>query len=95
MHWATAIVGIIIIAWAVANFWAAIFTCVPVSAFWTFGADRQARCISVPAFSLMQWITNFVTDIVILLLPQFQVWKMMMDLKSKIALALTFLLGSL
>ena len=91
----TNILAAIIIAWAIAIFWVSIFSCNPVHAFWTFSLLPTADCIDTVKFYIGIWVPNIVTDLIILVLPQSRIWKLQVGLKSKIALALMFLLGSL
>ncbi|KAH8647582.1 hypothetical protein BGZ60DRAFT_227274 [Tricladium varicosporioides] len=90
----TNIIGAIIIAWAIAIFWISIFACSPVSAFWTFEELPTAKCINTVQFYIGIWVPNIATDVMMMILPQTKVWKLQVGLKSKIAIALMFLLGS-
>ncbi|KAG9237168.1 hypothetical protein BJ875DRAFT_175278 [Amylocarpus encephaloides] len=91
----TNVLGAIIIAWAIAIFWISIFSCAPVSAFWTFSERPTAKCINTLQFYIGIWVPNIATDIIILGLPQSKIWKLQVGIKAKVGLALMFLTGSL
>jgi hypothetical protein len=85
----------IIIIWAIAGSFVGIFTCNPVHAFWTFSLLPTAKCINTQHYYISTWVPNIVTDLMILCLPQLKVWKLQINTRSKIAVGMVFLLGSL
>ncbi|KAL9630780.1 MAG: hypothetical protein Q9164_006247 [Protoblastenia rupestris] len=91
-RWAIYIAGAIVFAWWAALFFAGIFECVPVSAFWD-RSIKNPKCFDLIAFSLANGISNLLTDVMILLLPIPMVWRLHMDKKQKLTLTFIFLLG--
>lgn len=87
------VVAAIVAVWWIGTEFAILFQCSPIDKAWH--VDKPGHCINIEAFFLGQAIPNIVSDIVILLLPQQQVWKLEMSLQKKIALCCIFLLGSL
>lgn len=87
------VVGIVVLVWWIGTEFAILFQCSPIDKAWH--VDKPGHCINIEAFFLGQAIPNIVTDIVILLLPQHQVWKLEMSLQKRFALCGIFLLGSL
>jgi len=90
--WAFAI-GTFIIVWVITITFLFIFICVPVQKLWY--SELPGHCIN----QVDTWIANaastIATDIVILLLPIPQIWKLQLRKPEKIALTVTFGLGCL
>lgn len=84
-------IGIIVAAWSIAMVLVAIFSCVPVHAFWTMEEPRT--CVKALPYFLGVAIPNVTTDVVMLLLPIPWIWKLVISLSQKIALSLIFILG--
>lgn len=84
----------VIVCWYLAVFFATIFQCVPVAAFW----DRHIKnkkCVNLSAFSTDAGVTNLVTDVMILCLPMPMVWTLHTNRTQKVTLTGIFLLGFL
>lgn len=87
------IVGAIVWAWVICITFLFIFICVPVQKLWY--EDLPGRCIN----QVGTWISNaastLFTDLVILLMPIPQIWKLQLRTAEKIGLTLAFSLGFL
>lgn len=70
-----------------------IFQCRPVHHAWTNPLGN--RCINRVAFFIFAGVMGCVTDIAILSMPMFVVWKLQQSHKQKVALTVMFLLGGL
>ncbi|MCJ1405320.1 hypothetical protein MMC11_008547 [Xylographa trunciseda] len=84
------------LAWGMAGLSGSIFSCNPINAFWDFELQGTpgVYCINVQAFYIAIAVPNLLTDVLILAMPIWQVWKLQLDRRSKIALTFIFLLGS-
>ncbi|WWC63015.1 uncharacterized protein I303_105613 [Kwoniella dejecticola CBS 10117] len=78
----------------------AIFQCRPISAAWATGTlgdtdadDTDAQCIDVIALFLSSAPVNILTDLAILLLPLPILTSLRMEMRQKVALIATFLVG--
>ncbi|MCJ1284060.1 hypothetical protein MMC26_003391 [Xylographa opegraphella] len=87
---------VFMLAWGVAVLMGSIFSCNPINAFWDFELQGTpgVYCINFQAFYISVAIPNLLTDVLILAMPIWQVWKLQLDRRSKIALTFIFLLGS-
>ncbi|EED22640.1 conserved hypothetical protein [Talaromyces stipitatus ATCC 10500] len=89
-RWAYIIGGFVII-WVITVTFLFIFICVPVQKLWY--PDLPGHCIN----QIGTWIANasstIATDLVILILPIPQIWKLQLGKVEKVALTLTFCLG--
>lgn len=83
------------IAWGIAFVGVALFSCNPIYAFWEFELQAISYCINDQAWYIAMAVPTILTDIIILVMPIRQVWKLQLDRKSKIALTFIFLLGGL
>ena len=88
-------IGGAIVIWFLTIFFLAIFGCNPYYATWDANARATAQCIDSTKYYIGAWVPNIVTDLAILTLPQFHVWKLHVSLPTKFALAGTFILGGL
>ncbi|MCJ1381222.1 hypothetical protein MMC17_004331 [Xylographa soralifera] len=87
---------IFMLAWGVAVLFGSIFSCNPINAFWDFELQGTpgVYCINFQAFWISVAVPNILTDVLILAMPIWQVWKLQLNRRSKIALTFIFLLGS-
>ncbi|KAL9063649.1 MAG: hypothetical protein Q9161_009350 [Pseudevernia consocians] len=67
--------------------------CIPIAATWNLA--ESGRCVNTEVLYTVGSVTDVLGDILILLLPVYNVSKLQMAMKRKIAVILTFLLGSL
>ena len=70
------------------------FSCTPIQGFWD--KSIQATCgVDNREFYLGVSIPNIITDLALLLLPTYSIWKLHVSTKQKIMLTLVFILGGL
>ena len=84
----------VIVCWYLAVFFASIFQCVPVAAFWDRNIKNK-RCVNLSNFSTDAAVTNLLTDVMILCLPMPMVWTLHTNKTQKVTLTGIFLLGFL
>ncbi|KAF2823678.1 hypothetical protein CC86DRAFT_327513 [Ophiobolus disseminans] len=89
ISWAT--IGLLV-AWTIAFVLVGIFPCSPISDGWT--TEVTTNCINAPATYTAGVASNIGLDIIILVIPIHQVWKLHMPLRRKIGVAMIFALGS-
>ncbi|GAW17101.1 hypothetical protein ANO14919_065510 [Xylariales sp. No.14919] len=90
------LVGMIvfIITWIAAFFLTSLFQCkLYFSAAWTSPIVQLEHCISQPKVALVLTITDFITDIIILVIPIPLIWQLNLKPTKKIAVTAVFLLG--
>ena len=85
--WAT--VGLVAV-WALAHTLAFIFVCRPTQAWWDTEAGTCGDLIPIYASIV---VCNIFTDAIIIILPQYTIWKLQMRKTEKVALTLAFGLG--
>ncbi|GKZ16528.1 hypothetical protein AbraIFM66951_000239 [Aspergillus brasiliensis] len=88
--WAYAI-GTFVILWVICITFLFIFICVPVQKLWY--PSLPGHCISQVGTWIANATSTIATDLIILLLPLPQVWKLQLRLSEKIALTVAFGLG--
>ncbi|KAL3467936.1 hypothetical protein BJX64DRAFT_282825 [Aspergillus heterothallicus] len=91
---ATTIVGVILLVWFIACVLVVCLQCIPLRGYW----DRsvEARCgVDTRNYFLGKSIPHTVTDIIILCMPMYPVWKLHIAKTQKAMLMLTFLTGGL
>lgn len=90
------IVWFLVITWFAPFILAPIFRCTPVDYAWNgWKGDSKGTCLDYSSFTWAHNGINIVYDLVIILLPIPQVWKLQMDFKKKISLIVMFSLGLL
>ena len=67
------------------------FACIPISKFWD--KSVQGNCASEFSLLLAGTMGSVVTDIMVVLLPLPQVFKLNMKRRKKVAVSFSFLLG--
>ena len=87
-------IGFVVIATGVANTFVAIFQCTPVAYEWDKSV-QDGRCINVVAFARYMMIPNAVTGAIMLIVPLPLAWKLNLEISAKLALAATFLHGTM
>ncbi|CAI7662241.1 unnamed protein product [Penicillium glandicola] len=85
------IIGTFIILWVICITFLFIFICVPVQKLWY--PQLPGRCINQVATWVSNAVSTIVTDVVILLLPLPQIWKLQLRTSEKIAISFAFSLG--
>ncbi|KAI8240823.1 Satratoxin biosynthesis SC1 cluster protein 4 [Colletotrichum sp. SAR 10_96] len=84
-------VGAFVFAWVICITFLFIFICVPVEKLWY--PDLPGRCINQVATWIANAASTIFTDLLILLMPIPQVWKLQLQKAEKIALTFAFGLG--
>ena len=79
------------IAWWIAINFVATFNCTPVEKYWN--TELPGTCIDTYYGFLGASIPNFVTDVLLLLLPLPVLWRLHIPSRSKIGIILVFLCG--
>ena len=82
------------VCWYLAVFFANIFQCVPVAAFWDRNIKNK-KCVNLSQLSTDAGVTNLLTDVMILCLPMPMVWTLHTNRTQKVTLTGIFLLGFL
>lgn len=84
------------LAYSPATALATFFNCTPVSYNWTsWTGETQGSCFSFNTFAWAQSSINIVLDLIIILLPIPQLWKLNMGKKKRIQIVLMFSVGLL
>ncbi|MCJ1457993.1 hypothetical protein MMC28_008362 [Mycoblastus sanguinarius] len=86
------VTGMTVIAWGIATFFVAVFTCSPIHAYWDVEMPTR-KCIDPLRYFLGVQIANIVMDLAILILPMPYLWRLRISLPHKIALVGIFMLG--
>ncbi|KAI1800517.1 hypothetical protein F4811DRAFT_26112 [Daldinia bambusicola] len=86
---------VFIILWMMGFVLTTIFQCkLYFSAAWTSPIAQLEHCISQPKVALALTITDFITDIVIMIIPIPLIWQLRLKPAKKIAITAVFLLGA-
>lgn len=92
MKYSYIILGTIILLWAISTLLACIFQCTPIQRAWDF--NLTGKCInSFALFIGAGVVPNLFTDLVLIVLPIWEVNKLQVSTAQKIAIATNFLLG--
>lgn len=85
------------IAFGIAFVFAGIFQCRPISHYWTSwdGVDTGGMCININGLAWANAAISIAVDVWMLGIPLFQVAKLQMALKKKLAVSLMFVVGTL
>ncbi|EKG18773.1 hypothetical protein MPH_03999 [Macrophomina phaseolina MS6] len=81
----------VIILWCIALNCVAIFQCNPIKKSWL--PTTPGTCIDLKAAFIGNAIPNIITDVLILMLPVRQIWKLQMHFAQRLSLIAMFLLG--
>ncbi|PWY74507.1 hypothetical protein BO94DRAFT_627361 [Aspergillus sclerotioniger CBS 115572] len=84
-------IGTFVILWVICITFLFIFICVPVQKLWY--PSLPGKCISQVGTWIANATSTIATDLVILLLPLPQVWRLQLRLSEKVALTVAFGLG--
>ncbi|KAH4107913.1 hypothetical protein HBI80_129120 [Parastagonospora nodorum] len=71
----------------------AVFTCVPVNAYWNMGLKPFAKCVNQDAMYHANAALNITTDLLVAALPVRQLWRLQIAMRQKIALLIILTLG--
>lgn len=87
------VVGVFVMAWVVCITFLFIFICVPVQKLWY--PLLPGRCIDQVATWIANAASTILTDLIILLMPLPQLWRLRLKKREKIGLTFAFSLGFL
>jgi hypothetical protein len=90
--------GLIVVNAAIGLTWALVdsFRCLPTRLTWTgWMGEESGQCINFIVSILINCLVNIFVDSVLILMPVWEVIKLQLPLKKKIAVALMFAVGSL
>ncbi|KAI1314055.1 plasma membrane protein Pth11-like protein [Xylaria venustula] len=80
--------------WATAFFFAQLFGCrLNLYAYWRSTHDLLTKCMHTEMSYLVLSITDFITDVVLIIIPLPLIWQLNMSWRKKIAVLLIFFLG--
>ncbi|KAH6644889.1 CFEM domain-containing protein [Boeremia exigua] len=84
------------VAFGIAFVIAGIFQCRPISHYWTYwdGVDTGGKCFNINALAWANAAISIAVDLWMLAIPLFQVAKLNMARKKKIAVSMMFLVGT-
>lgn len=85
-------VGCFVVAFHVSGLFASIFICSPIRRFWD--PSVKGTCIKGYRLGVVSATQGAVTDVIILLLPVAEVWKLKMPLNQRLGLLAIFATGS-
>jgi len=71
----------------------AIFTCIPVNAYWNMAMRPFAKCVNQDAMYHANAALNITTDLLVAVLPVRQLWTLQIPKRQKIALLIILTLG--
>ena len=75
------------------NLWAQIFICRPIAKYWR--PDLPGHCTLEPKSDYGYGSLNFITDLLILVLPLPMVWRLKLSSRDKLGVSVTFVIGSM
>ncbi|TVY16125.1 Satratoxin biosynthesis SC1 cluster protein [Lachnellula arida] len=90
---ATYTVGAITVAVAVTFVLVTIFSCHPVSHFWTQWRQTKGTCNNINAQTIVSGVINIIQDFTILFLPSIELYKLQVSTQRKVQLFLMFSVG--
>jgi hypothetical protein len=91
--WATIVFDILFgVAFAITG----VFQCDPISHYWTrWDGEGTGKCVNINALAWTNAIISIVLDIWMLVLPLYEVFHLQLSWRSKISVAMMFLVGTL
>ncbi|KAF3765299.1 putative integral membrane protein, partial [Cryphonectria parasitica EP155] len=84
--------GTFVIMWGISLVLVTIFSCQPIHGFWDI--TTPSKCVNSKWFFIGNSIPNIIADVILLFLPMRDVWRLQLQLRSKIAVSVMFVLGS-
>ena len=91
----TDVVIVINVLWGISMTVASVLQCLPVQMSWNPSRLTEGNCILFGLYTLFEELTDVALDIVILLLPMFEIRKLQLPVRQRWILSFMFLLGSL
>ena len=92
-RYCTWLVMFITFGYLFSNFWTQLFMCRPIIKYWKL--EIPGHCISYYNADHSYGSLNFITDLMILVLPLPLIWRIQLSLKEKFEVSVIFFLGSL
>ena len=74
------------------NFWTQIFGCRPIAKYWK--PDLPGHCIRTLEADYGYGSLNFITDLIIFILPLPMVWRLQLSRRDKMGISVIFMMGS-
>ena len=91
-RWATWGVMGVTAGYLFSNLWTQIFGCWPVEKYWR--PDTPGHCIRTLEADYGYGSLNFITDLIIFILPLPMVWRLQLSRRDKVGLSVVFMIGS-
>ena len=91
-RWATWGAMFVTAGYLFSNFWTQIFGCRPIAKYWK--PDMAGHCIRTLEADYGYGSLNFITDLIIFILPLPMVWRLQLSRRDKIGLSVVFMIGS-
>jgi hypothetical protein len=92
MRWGYIVLGSMTAMWWGAVMLVTVFQCIPVHKMWDLATP--GHCVNANVFYIStNGVPNIVTDVLILLLPMYELYKLHVSRAQKIAIAASFLAG--
>lgn len=88
------VVGAIVFLWWVAVCLVAVFQCQPIQKAWGM-FTMEGRCVDKGKWAFGAAVPNIVTDIAILTIPVWEIWRLRLPGSRRIGITSIFLLGGL
>lgn len=88
------IVMTIVVSWSFSAIMATILQCIPVNAYWD-RSIKTAKCTNTDAFWYAYAIINIITDVMILVLPLWEIRKLHLPMQQRAGLMAIFAIGGL
>lgn len=82
----------IVFGYLFSNFITLLFGCSPIATYWK--PSIPGHCIETIKADYGYGSLNFITDLIMFVLPLPMVWKLQLSLKQKIGISLVFMAGS-
>ena len=92
-RYATFATMFIIFGYLFSNFWTQLFGCHPFDK--EFNKKLPGHCIDQIKSDYAYGSLNFITDLILFVLPLPMIWKLQLDIREKIGISLIFMVGSL
>ena len=93
IHYALLAIGVWIVAHGIAALLVSLLQCIPLNAVWDAGV--KGRCIDFLAWSRWMSVPNIMSDLALIILPLYVVWRLKKSRSERLGLSVVFLSGSL
>ena len=90
-YWTWAVM-FIVFGYLFSNFITLLFGCTPIAKYWK--PDLPGHCIEVIKADYGYGSLNFITDLIMFVLPLPMVWRLQLSVKQKIGISIVFMAGS-